>query len=70
MGLGSNHNIPTHDTDRPWGRDATNNNKQRIRQMDNYVDFYDFIMDLAEYDILIQDLGQQANENAQMENDQ
>jgi len=38
--------------------------------MDNYVDFYDFIMDLAEYDILIQDLGQQANENAQMENDQ
>jgi len=38
--------------------------------MDNYVDFYDFIMDLAEYDILIQETQQQANENAQMENDQ
>lgn len=38
--------------------------------MENYVDFYEFIMDLAEYDILVQDLEQQANENAQMENDQ
>lgn len=35
--------------------------------MDNYVDFYDFIMDLAEYDTLIQDTKQQANENAQRE---
>lgn len=38
--------------------------------MDNYVDFYDFIMDLAEYNTLVQDIEQQANENAQMENDQ
>jgi hypothetical protein len=35
--------------------------------MENYVDFYDFIMDLAEYDTLIQDTEQQANENAQRE---
>jgi hypothetical protein len=35
--------------------------------MENYVDFYDFIMDLAEYGTLIQDTEQQANENAQRE---
>lgn len=70
MGLRNNRNVPTHDADRPWGRDATNNKQQRIKQMDNYVDFYDFIMDLAEYNTLVQDIEQQANENAQMENDQ
>ena len=36
--------------------------------MDNYVDFYDFIMDSAEYDNLIQETKQQANEDAQKEN--
>tara|TARA_R110001606_G_scaffold362240_1_gene516007 strand:- start:554 stop:673 length:120 start_codon:yes stop_codon:yes gene_type:complete len=37
--------------------------------MDNYVDFYGFIMDSVEYDNLIQETKQQANENAQKDND-
>ena len=42
--------------------------KSKDKQMDNYVDFYDFIMDSAEYDNLIQETKQQANEDAQKEN--
>ena len=67
MGRGNNHNVPAYDADRPWGRDATN--KERIKQMDNYVDFYDFILAMADYDALIEDVREQAIKDALAECD-
>ena len=68
MGRGNNHNVPAYDADRPWGRDATNK-QQRIKQMDNYVDFYDFILAMADYDALIEDVREQAIKDALAECD-
>ena len=69
MGRGNNHNVPAHDADRPWGRDATNNKQQRIKQMDNYVDFYDFILAMADYDAMIEYVREQAIKDALVECD-
>lgn len=37
--------------------------------MDNYVDFYDFIMAMADYDALIEDVKEQAIQDALAEYD-